>query len=257
MIVLYIVSAIIASIVVFMLIIILRTLFLITQRPIEHLYKRRSSESNYSKYNEWPYKTIDIVLALEDARFFNHHGYDIDAMKRAFRRNLRERRVVFGGSTITQQLAKNLYLNFDRQISRKLIELFISIYIERKLSKIEILELYLNVIYYGNNQYGIYNASKFYFNKECRDLSINQIFLLLCTLSTPTVANPLVNQEKFFKIKNTKLCQVLWTGNDKKYISLIENYGPDNLDPDLQKHDIINNDNVRMSNEEYGPKVYK
>lgn len=257
MIVLYIVSAIIASIVVFMLIIILRTLFLITQRPIEHLYKRRSSESNYCKYNEWPYKTIDIVLALEDARFFNHHGYDIDAMKRAFRRNLRERRVVFGGSTITQQLAKNLYLNFDRQISRKLIELFISIYIERKLSKIEILELYLNVIYYGNNQYGIYNASKFYFNKECRDLSINQIFLLLCTLSTPTVANPLVNQEKFFKIKNTKLCQVLWTGNDKKYISLIENYGPDNLDPDLQKHDIINNDNVRMSNEEYGPKVYR
>ena len=235
----------------------LNALFLISKRPISYLYNKRKQEENYCEFNKLPYKTIDFVLALEDAHFFSHHGYDIDAIKNAYRRNIKARKMIFGGSTITQQLAKNLYFKFEPRISRKLSELLISIYIEKKLSKIEILELYLNVIYYGNNQYGFYDASKYYFNKNYQDLTVNQSFFLICLLSAPTVANPLVNPETFVRLRDKKLCQVLWIGEDKKYIDIIKGNDINSLDPELQKSNENISKQVKMINEKYGLKVYK
>lgn len=257
MIILYILLGIILLAIFFILYCLLNAFFLVKRRPIKDLYEKRRNEDNYCEFDKLPYKTIDFALALEDARFFYHPGYDIEAIKRAFKRNLKAKRILFGGSTITQQLAKNLYFSFEPYPSRKLAELFIAIYIEKNLNKTEILELYLNVIYYGNDQYGLYDASKYYFNKNYQDLSVNQLFILMCLLSAPTTANPLINPEMFVRIRNKKICQVLWTGDDKKYIGIIRGYGPDNLDPELQIHDINSNIKIKMINEKYGAKVYK
>lgn len=257
MLILYILLGIILFIVLFIIYCLLKTFFLVTYRPIRKLYEKRKNEDNYSEFSKLPYKTIDFVLALEDARFFYHPGYDIEAIKKAFKRNIKAKRIKYGGSTITQQLAKNLYFGFKPYPSRKIAELFISIYIEKNLNKVEIFELYLNVIYYGNGQYGLYDASKYYFNKNYQDLSVNQIFFLICLLSAPTTANPLANPEMFVRIRNRKICQVLWIGDDKKYISIIKGYGQDNLDPELIVHNNIPNMEIKMINEKYGAKVYK
>lgn len=227
---------------------------MLKKRPITKIYEKRRKEENYCYINKLPYKTIDFVLALEDAHFFNHPGYDIEALKRALKRNIREKRIVFGGSTITQQLAKNLYFKFEPKIFRKLCELMVAIQIEKNLNKIEILELYLNVIYYGNNIYGLYDASRFYFNKDYYDLNVNQIFFLICLLSAPTTANPLLNPDIFVRIRNKKICQVLWLNDDKKYVEIIKNHTEDNLDEELQKQTISKNLEIKMINEKYGYK---
>lgn len=257
MIVLYILICVVLLILLPIVFSLLRAYILVNQRPINYLYDKRIKDGNYCYFDRLPYKTIDFSLALEDARFFYHPGYDIIAIKKALRRNLKEKRVVFGGSTITQQLAKNLYFRFEPNLFRKISELMISIYIEKKLSKIEILELYLNVIYYGNDQYGLYDASKYYFNKDYTELTVNQTFFLICLLSAPTTANPLTNPEMFVRIRNKKLCQVLWTGDDKKYISLIKGYDINNLDPELQLNNRTPSKQIKMINEKYGAKIYK
>lgn len=257
MIFVYILLSILLLTAIFVVFCLLRAFFLVFKRPITHLYNKRRQEENYCEFNKLPYKTIDFVLALEDAHFFAHPGYDIEAIKNAYRRNIKARRIIFGGSTITQQLAKNLYFRFEPRISRKLSELFITIYIEKKLSKIEIFELYINVIYYGNNQYGFYDASKYYFNKNYQDLTVNQTFFLICLLSAPTTANPLVNPTLFVRLRDKKICQVLWIGEDKKYIDIIKGNDINNLDPELQKSNQNISKQVKMINEKYGAKVYK
>ena len=101
------------------------------------------------------------------------------------------RHIVRGASTITQQLAKNLYLRFTKSYLRKLAELFIALYLERILGKNRILELYVNIIYFGNGVYGISEAARFYFDKRVRELSLNQMVMLTIIPSAPTMGNPI------------------------------------------------------------------
>ena len=121
---------------------------------------------------EIPPHLIKAVLATEDARFFEHFGVDVIGTLRAIVENARANDVVQGGSSLTQQVAKNLFLSPERTIRRKVHEAFLSLWIEARLSKEEILKLYLDRSYLGGGDYGVEAASQFYFGKSVRDINL-------------------------------------------------------------------------------------
>jgi len=125
------------------------------------------------------------VLTAEDAAFYQHGGLDWSEMKAAARRDLEERRVVRGGSTITQQLAKNVYLGDQRTITRKLTEVFVALRMERALSKRRIFELYLNLIEWGDGVFGAEAAARHYFGVPAANLSPRQATLLAAVIINP------------------------------------------------------------------------
>lgn len=130
------------------------------------------------------------VLVAEDTQFFEHQGVDVEAMKEAVKRDWKRRRLTHGGSTITQQLAKNLYLSPSRNPLRKLREYFIARSLEKHLSKKRILELYLNVVEMGERVYGAEAAARHYFGVSASALSPSQAALLAGSLPNPRVMNP-------------------------------------------------------------------
>lgn len=133
---------------------------------------------------------VQAVLATEDRRFYDHFGVDVRGMLRALAVNFWAGRVVQGGSTISQQLAKNLYLTHERSFDRKIRELIIAIWLESRLSKDEILELYLNTVYLGAGAYGVESASQRYFGKSAAQLDLSEAALLAGLLKAPSRYNP-------------------------------------------------------------------
>ncbi len=133
---------------------------------------------------------LDALVAIEDNRFYKHGGVDIKSIVRATIANIKAKSIIQGGSTITQQLAKNLFLDGDQDMSRKISEIIIARKIEKLYSKEEILELYANVVYYGNGYYGINDASYGYFNSSPKNLTLNQGSLLAGLLQAPNSYNP-------------------------------------------------------------------
>ena len=125
------------------------------------------------------------VLVAEDANFYHHHGIDWDGLKEAVQRDWREKRLYRGGSTITQQLAKNLYLDPSKTLWRKLNELALAIRMERSLTKSRILEIYLNIAEWGRGVYGAEVASRHYFGKPASDLTIEEASFLAAILPSP------------------------------------------------------------------------
>ena len=130
------------------------------------------------------------VIAAEDAKFYAHEGVDYDAMKDALKTDIRKRRFARGGSTITQQLAKNLYLSPTKNPLRKLRELLIARRLEAALSKTRILETYLNVMEWGDGIYGAEAASRAYFGKPAAQLSSEEAALLAACIVNPRIMNP-------------------------------------------------------------------
>jgi penicillin-binding protein 1A len=130
------------------------------------------------------------VVATEDRRFFDHYGVDPWGMIRAMFANLRAGRFAQGGSTLTQQLAKNLFLTQDRTLSRKIAELGLALWLEVRLTKPEILELYLNQVYFGGGAYGVEAASERYFNKPASELTIPEAALIAGLLKAPSKYSP-------------------------------------------------------------------
>jgi len=124
------------------------------------------------KISEVPKIAIHAFVAAEDARFFQHQGVDWQSITRAFYKNLEAGHIVQGGSTITQQVAKSLYLSSERSYLRKLKEAILAYKIDKYLTKDEILNLYLNSIYLGHGTYGIEAASQGYFGKSARQLTL-------------------------------------------------------------------------------------
>ncbi len=137
-----------------------------------------------------PDMLIKALIATEDTRFYSHHGLDPRGIARAMYRNIRARKVLEGGSTLTQQLAKVLFLNPDRSYSRKLKEMAIALRIEQRYTKQEILSLYLNQIYFGSGAYGVEAAARIYFGKNAKDLTIAECALLAGLPRTPTYYSP-------------------------------------------------------------------
>lgn len=135
-------------------------------------------------------------IAIEDRRFYHHPGFDPIGMVRAMIANMRAGRVVQGGSTLTQQLAKNLFLTPDQTLKRKVQEIMLAVWLELKFSKKEILGLYLNRVYFGAGAYGIEAASQRYFDKSARELTVGEAALLAGLLKAPSRYSPLAEEER-------------------------------------------------------------
>ena len=161
------------------------------------------------KSNEIPLIVKEAFIAAEDRRFYRHNGIDLWSISRALFSNLRERSVQEGGSTITQQLARIVYLNQDRNLSRKFIEAGLAYKIEKQLSKNEILENYLNNVYLGSGAYGVADASWVYFSKKPQDLEVHEIALLAGLPPAPSYFSPLVNPRKALKRRSIVLNKML------------------------------------------------
>ena len=140
--------------------------------------------------DELPPYLADAVLAIEDRRFYHHFGVDPIGLMRALVTNLRQGRVVQGGSTLTQQLAKNLFLSNERTYKRKLQEVMLALWLEGRFSKKEILSLYLNRVYFGRGAWGVEAASRRYFGKPARDLTLGESALIAGLLKAPNRYSP-------------------------------------------------------------------
>ncbi|WP_407399289.1 transglycosylase domain-containing protein [Anaerovibrio sp.] len=160
------------------------------------------------KSEEIPENLKKAFLATEDVRFYQHIGIDYRGVMRAMWENISHREVAEGGSTITQQLARNAYLNQERTFSRKIQEMFLALKIEHRHTKEEILEMYLNQIYFGRGVYGIQAASKYYFNKNVKDLDLNECAMLAGIPKSPNHYSPLNNLEEAQKRKAVVLQQM-------------------------------------------------
>ncbi len=159
-----------------------------------------------------PPQMIKAVLATEDARFFDHFGVDIIGTFRAIIQNARANDVVQGGSSLTQQVAKNLFLSPERTIRRKVHEAFLSLWIEARLTKEEILKLYLDRSYLGGGNYGVEAAAQFYFGKSIRDVSLPEAAMLAGLFKAPSKYAPHANLEAARARANTVLYRMLDTG---------------------------------------------
>jgi len=142
---------------------------------------------------EYPDYLVKAVLATEDRRFYEHFGIDVIGTARALTVNARSSTVVQGGSSITQQLAKNLFLSNERTVTRKINEAFLAIWLEHHLTKREILKLYLDRVYMGGGTFGIQAAAEFYFGKSVKDVTLAEAAMLAGLFKAPTKYAPHVN----------------------------------------------------------------
>ena len=137
-----------------------------------------------------PFHIPMTILAIEDRRYYNHIGVDPRAIARAAVRNIKAGRYVEGGSTLTQQLSKNIFLTPDKTMGRKIQEAMIAIWLERDFTKDELLEMYLSRVYFGSGSWGLENASHRYFNKPAGDLTLAEAAMLAGLLQSPSTKNP-------------------------------------------------------------------
>ena len=171
----------------------------------------------YIKYNDIPKQAVEAITSIEDKSFFKHKGYDLKAIFRAGFAYIKNKGIITqGGSTITQQLARNIFLSFEESWERKAREIFIARELEKKYSKTEIMEFYLNNIYFANGYYGIQSASLGYFGKGIKSLSLSQLTFLLSIPNSPTRYNPYDNIEDTLGRRNRILDQMLLDGKISK-----------------------------------------
>lgn len=159
----------------------------IEKEPIEFKVAKIRSDESYVSINNIPKDFMNAVVSIEDKRFFSHSGFDIVSFCRAMVTNVKNMDLSEGGSTLTQQLAKNMYFNQEKRFTRKVAELFVAWDLEEKFSKEEIFELYSNVIYFGDGYYGIKEASNGYFSKDPIELNLNEITLLAGIPNAPSI----------------------------------------------------------------------
>ncbi|MEE8094312.1 MAG: monofunctional biosynthetic peptidoglycan transglycosylase [Gammaproteobacteria bacterium] len=190
---------------------------LYTEGPIQRSSFIRSYESEQYRHAGWPelrwnpvsietipQDLIRAVIVAEDARFFEHDGVDIDALRDAMEYNLSEKRLVYGASTISQQTVKNIFLSPSRNPLRKWHELLLTIGMERNLSKRRILEHYLNVAEFGRGIYGVDAAARHYWGIPASRLTSRQAIELAATLPSPVRNNP-ATRARSFQSRVTKI----------------------------------------------------
>ena len=141
----------------------------------------------YLKKADIPTDFTNAIIAIEDRKFYEHGAISFSAILRATLTNIQTMNLTEGGSTITQQLSKNLYFTNEKRFSRKIAEIFVSLKLEKQYSKDEIIELYCNLIYFGNGKYGINSASKEYFKKAPKELNLYEITMLAGIPNAPSV----------------------------------------------------------------------
>jgi len=154
----------------------------------------------------------DAVVAIEDERFYEHEGVDLKAIARAFYKDVQQGRIAEGGSTITQQYVKNTFLSPEKMLTRKTKEAALAYELEKKYSKKEILEGYLNTVYFGQSAYGVETASQTYFGKNAKDVTLAESALLAGVIQTPNANNPYVDPNRALARRNKVISNMLEQG---------------------------------------------
>lgn len=167
----------------------------VTETPVAEKVESIQSMDGYVYYDELPDIYIDAVISVEDKRFFSHGGVDPIAIARAAWNDIRTMSFVEGGSTITQQIAKNEYFTQEKRMERKFAEVFVAFELESVCTKEEIFEMYVNTIYFGSNYYGIRAASLGYYGCEPSELTDYQAVMLAGLPNAPSAYSLDVNPE--------------------------------------------------------------
>lgn len=167
----------------------------ITEKTLDERVEEVRSVENFIAYSEMPQFYIEATISVEDHRFEKHCGIDLIAIGRAAWTDIRVMSFVEGGSTITQQLAKNMLFTQDKKIERKVAEVFAALDMESKYTKEEIFELYANTVYFGSGYYGIREAAVGYFGKEPLELSDYECAMLAGIPNAPSAYSPDTNKE--------------------------------------------------------------
>ena len=167
----------------------------IEQISVEDKIAEIKDKENYTNFSELPQMYKNAVIAVEDHRFYKHNGIDIIAIGRSAFNDIKAMSFVEGGSTITQQLAKNIYFTQEKKIERKIAEVFMAFEIEKNCDKDEILELYLNTSYFGDGYYTPKEACRGYFNKELNEMTDYECILLAGIPNAPSVYAPTKNPD--------------------------------------------------------------
>lgn len=162
----------------------------IAKIPITEKVEEIREDKDYVTINNIPRNYTNAVKAVEDHRFDKHKGIDLISIGRAIVVDIKNMSLVEGGSTITQQLAKNMYFTQEKEFSRKIAEVFVAFDLEKHYSKDEIIEMYMNITYFGSGYYGIGEASEGYFSKEPNELNLYEITLLAGLPNAPSVYSP-------------------------------------------------------------------
>ena len=165
------------------------------EKPLMERVTNITTSDNFVKYNNLSRYYVNAVIATEDHRYYDHGPVDFIGLFRAIYTNISNGELQEGGSTITQQVAKNVILSQEASISRKLAELFGAYELETNYTKNEILEIYVNTAYFGDGYYGIYQASHGYYNKEPADLTLSEASMLAGIPNAPSVYAPTVNPD--------------------------------------------------------------
>ncbi len=173
---------------------------------------------NYKKVsiNRMPENLKKAIVAIEDKNFYTHPGFDISALVRSSIKNIKARKIVQGASTITQQLARILFLSQEKTFTRKFKELIIAYRLEKTISKDKILEMYLNNIYLGEGAYGVAAAADIYFDKKVEDLNLQECALLAGLPQAPSLYSPYQNKELTLKRRSQVISRMLEEGYIKK-----------------------------------------
>ena len=198
------------------------------------------NNNRWANLNEISNNLKNAVISVEDKNFYNHNGFDYLRIIKAMFKNLKYKKIVEGGSTISQQYIKNAYLDFDKTWSRKIKEAMMTLNLEMHYSKDDILKAYLNTINYGLGNYGIVSATKFYFNKNVDELTLEESLILAGIPKNPSNYNPASNYEKSIQRAKVVALSMLNNGylSKEKYDNLFKN--------DIKIYGQKNGDNLQM-----------
>ncbi len=192
----------------------------------------------YLKYDEIPQEVVEALISIEDKKFYSHKGVDYKAIIRAGVAAIKNGQVTQGGSTITQQLARNIFLSNEKTWERKVEEIFVATQLEKKYSKNKILEFYLNNVYFANGYYGIQAASLGYFSKNVDQLTLSEICYLVAIPNSPSYYDPVKNPENTLERRN-KILDAMYSDGKISKATLFEARSQDiSLD---RKVDLRNN----------------
>ncbi len=165
------------------------------EEPLLTRIDKITKQEHYTAFNELPKNYVNAVIAVEDHRFYKHGAIDPIGIARAIYTNIKHKDLEEGGSTITQQVAKNVIFSQEKSLLRKLGEIFAAYDLEKNYTKEEIFALYVNSSYFGDGYYNIYSASMGYYNKQPKDLTLEECAMLAGIPNAPSVYSPTVNPD--------------------------------------------------------------
>jgi monofunctional glycosyltransferase len=169
-----------------------------------------SKNSSYLRLSQVPKNFTDALILSEDGQFWSHNGFDFYELKESLTTNLAKGRFIRGGSTLSQQLAKNMFLNGDKNLWRKVKEALITLQIEKHLNKREILEKYINIVQFGSEIFGLKKAARYYFNKETTELLPEESAFLVMLLPNPKIHSQSFRNKKLTSYANRRIQTILF-----------------------------------------------